>query len=73
MIAMMVKHCSTAEIMALARHLGTPEAQSALQKQPLLMAESMEFGAREFQRIFEERHPGEALHIEELPGRTGDP
>ena len=51
--AMMVKHYSTAEIMQLARHLGTPEAQSALQKQQPVLSESMEFGAREFECIFE--------------------
>ena len=52
-----VKHFSAAELVVLSRMLGTPEGQSALQKQAVMMKESMEFGAREFQRVFEKRHP----------------
>jgi hypothetical protein len=72
LLAMMVKYYSTAEIMALARFLESPEAQSALQKQQLVLAESMEFGAKEFVRVFNERHPGANLEVVQPPALTNN-
>jgi hypothetical protein len=57
MLATMVKHYSTAEIMMLARVLGTAEGQSAMQRAPLLIAEAMQYGESEFKRVLHERYP----------------
>jgi hypothetical protein len=57
MLEILVKYYSTAELLALARYMGSPEGQSSLQKQPLILQETMTFGAAEFQRVLRKRHP----------------
>lgn len=56
----MVKHYSTRELEAFCRFIASPEAQSALKKQPLILQESMAHGAREVQQALARRYP-EAL------------
>lgn len=55
-LEVMVNYCSTAEILELARFMASPEGQASLQKQPLIAAEMMEFGAREAERIQRRRN-----------------
>src|SRR5262249_31724727 len=57
MIATYVKHLTTGELVEMARHLGSAEGQSVLQKQPAIMKECGEFGSSEFVRLLQERHP----------------
>lgn len=56
----MVKHYSARELEAFCRFTASPEAQSILKKQPLIVQESMAYGAVEVQRAFARRYP-EAL------------
>ena len=53
----MVKHYSTEEILELARFMATPEAQSTIRKQPLILAETMKFSQAEILRVLRKRHP----------------
>jgi hypothetical protein len=56
-VAMMVKYYSTPEILQLAKHMASPEAQAVMSKSPQLMAEMMESYQREFERIVVQRYP----------------
>src|SRR5690606_28585193 len=70
---LMVKHYSSAELVALARFLGTAEGQSASQKQPLVMQEAMNWGQREFMRVMQKRYgPLEDDSAAELPRLGGE-
>lgn len=70
---LMVKHYSSAELVALARFLGTAEGQSASQKQPLVMQEAMSYGQREFLRVLQERYgPLDDEEPAELPRLEGE-
>ena len=53
----MVKYYTEAELVQFARFLASPEGQSSLLKYPEIMAETMQIGASEFQRIYLNRHP----------------
>jgi len=55
MLQLIVKHYSTAEIMAMAEYLSTEEGQSSIQKNPVMMLEAMQFGAYAYERIYAEK------------------
>ncbi|GAB3651473.1 hypothetical protein GCM10028791_20320 [Echinicola sediminis] len=52
---LIVKHYSTAEIMAMAEYLSTAEGQSSIQKNPAMMLEAMHFGAYAYERVYAEK------------------
>jgi hypothetical protein len=53
----MVKHYTEAELVQFARFLASPVGQSSLQKYPAMMAEAMEWGKQEFQRVLLQHYP----------------
>ena len=53
----LVQHYSEGELVQLARFAASPEGQSSLYKQPLILKESMEMGQREFARLLLKRRP----------------
>jgi hypothetical protein len=57
MLELMVKYYSTAEILELARFMASPEGQASMNKQPLMIAEMMDWAKREAQRILARRDP----------------
>jgi hypothetical protein len=66
LLDLMVKYYTEGEIVQLARFLASPAGQSSLQKQPAMMMEMFEFGQREFQRVFSNRHPELAAGNDQL-------
>jgi hypothetical protein len=53
----LAQHYSEGELVQLARFAASPEGQSSLHKQPLILKESMEMGQREFARLLLKRRP----------------
>jgi hypothetical protein len=72
MLDLMVKYYSTGEILELARFMASPEGQATVNKQPLMVAEMMEWGQREAQRVLTRRNPelyaAEPKTIDVTPG-----
>jgi len=65
-IEMMVKHYTEAEIVQLARFRASPVGQSSLWKQQAILAETIAWANREFQRVLLNRYPEMADTIGQL-------
>jgi hypothetical protein len=53
--ALMIKHYSTAELTAFVRFAASREGQSAMQKQPAILQDTMELAEEEFKRALARR------------------
>jgi hypothetical protein len=67
MLDTMIKYYTTEELVMLAKYMVTPEAQSMLHKQPLMMKELMEYGMHAMQEAIE-RHA--AIDAESVVGES---
>jgi hypothetical protein len=54
-VEMMTKHYTTAELIGMARFMGSAVGQSSLRKQALLMPQMMRLGQREVERVYAQR------------------